>query len=518
MTNKPQWLEKLHSTLEPFQHSVRNFIITHPYCAIYLNMGGGKTLTTLTALADIAPQGHILVIAPRMIALNTWPDEIEKWNIPLRVRSLISKKNSKGKTVKLNKKERYARYDEVLTDPPTFYLINKELVVDLVEYFATKGLKNKTPNYAHWPFATVIIDESQGFKSPHGKRFKAMARVRPYISRLIELTGTPAANSIADIWSQTYLLDMGQALFPQFTQFRATYYYPTKLINGKPVDWEEQPFARDHIFAAISHMALSATNDSIVLPDIHYVEHTITLDEDEYEDYQDFKEDAVLLYRTNEDKEHSRLDQHGNIVENYITADNAAALRTKLLQYAAGTIYVPFDAPFDIDEEDLLYTDTAASRYVLNVHDHKLDVLLDLIDSCDSPVIVAYRYKSDLYKISQVLEAKGIEHAAFDGDGDMLRAWNRGDIPVLLLQPASAAHGLNFQYGGHHIIWYSLPDNLEHYLQTNARLHRIGQKHDVTIHHIVIDETIDTTLLPLLKRKELTQQNLLDAMRAEYKH
>lgn len=480
-------------------------------------MGGGKTLTTLTALGDIAPQGHILVIAPRMIALNTWPDEIEKWDIPLRVRSLISKKNSKGKTVKLDKKERYARYDEVLTDPPTFYLINKELIVDLVEYFATKGFKNKTSNYAHWPFSTVIIDESQGFKSPQGKRFKAMAKVRPYISRLIELTGTPAANSIADIWSQTYLLDMGKALFPRFPQFRATYYYPTKLINGKPVDWQEQPFARDTIFAAISHLALSATNDSIVLPDITYVDHTIVLDEDEYEAYKQFKEDAVLLYRNTGDKEYSVLNEHGHVVNNYITADNAAALRTKLLQYAAGTIYVPFDIPFDVDPDDILYVDNAEQRHVINIHDHKLDLLKDLINDCDSPVIVAYRYKSDLYKITHDFDTQGIDYAVFDGDGDMLRAWNKGEIPVLLLQPASAAHGLNFQYGGHHIIWYSLPDNLEHYLQTNARLHRIGQDHDVTIHHIVVHDTIDTTLLPLLKRKELTQQNLLDAMRDEYK-
>ena len=543
--NPPEWLQSIRDTLEPFQYTVRDFIITHPRCAVYLNMGGGKTLTTLAALSEIQPDGHILIIAPPKIAKSTWPTEIVKWNIPLRTQSLNmrkSKQKNNPKLVKRSKQERHDIYANLLEQPPTCYFISDTtpLLTDLVDYFATKGFTRKTKDYSLWPFSTVIIDEAQGVKSPSSGRTKTLTKIAGYTDRFIQLSGTPATNELIDIWSQIRMLDGGARLGAAASTFREQAYYPVMFNNNVPVKWGQRPGVDEYVFQAISDIALSATNDSIVIPDIYYHDERVNLDDELMACYKEFAVEAVILIKELPLREVTVVDEHGTTVHSEITAENAAALRAKMLQFASGSIYIPAD--IDIQESSLeqyacIDIDEQRNRQTLHVHDYKCDRVLELLDdhfatdgtvvtphTNDAPddiylpdggVIIAYRTLADLAALERTLTENDIYYEVFDGDPSTMQRWNNCEIPVILLQPAAAAHGLNLQHGGHTLIWYTLPDSLEHYMQTNARLHRIGQTNSVHVYHIITRGTIDERILPALHIKQLRQDTLLSALHTD---
>ena len=464
--------------LLPHQGLVKQFIIDHPHCGIFLGVGGGKTLTTLHSLATVRPSGHILVIAPVNIARSTWIDEIEKWNIPLRTRSLIVNENDKM----LTRAKRLERYQEVFTDPPTMYFINQELVKDLVDSMPVSGTgKNKV---FQWPFQTVIFDESQGVKNPSSQRFKALKQARPAIIRLIELTGTPTPNGLLDLWAQVYLLDEGLALGETFTAYKNKYFTVTKYANNRPIKWEPNPGADEEIYARIAHLVMSTKNTSVDLPECSIEDVNVSMTKDELEAYRDFKTHLVLdLVAENP----------GDPVAT-IVAKNQAVLTNKLVQFASGTLYTDEDHNYRV------------------IHDHKIQMTDYLIRNTDGPVIVAYMFRSDKAEIQRKLTDMGHDTRIFDGSRAMVKEWNQGRIPVMMLHPASAGHGLNLQDGGNTLIWYTLPASLEHYLQTNGRLDRMGQKNPVTIYRLITKGTHDTRLPLNLEKKDQVQKGLLSAV------
>lgn len=451
--------------MHDYQKYAMNFIITHPYCGLFLEMGMGKTYTTLMALCNLNLKSHVLVIAPKNIARSTWIDEIEKWQIPFRTKSLIVKPNGKNFT----KKERLAIYQQVLNDPPTVYFINRELIPDLVS------------NLPVWPFPNVVIDESQSFKTYNSKRFKALKSIRPFVERMILLTGTPTPNGLMDLWSQIYLLDQGYRLGNFITRFREQYFYPTLYVQGHPVGWELKNGAESEIYRRISDIVISMKNTKLQLPKLTMNDVYVHMDESEMKLYQRMKKDQVLTF-----------DKVGDV-----TAVNAAVLAAKLSQMASGALYTDEKRNFKI------------------IHKKKLEQVAYILRNLDSPAIIAYHFQSDLIMLENYLKDVGIDAYRFDGSPEMIHAWNEGKIPVMLLQPASAGHGLNLQQGGHTLIWYTMPWSLEEYLQCNARLYRQGQSEHTVIHHILCKGTIDERIHNILQKKDASQSALIEAVKAQ---
>lgn len=474
-------------SLLPHQEVVKDFITDAPHCGVFLDIGGGKTATVLQSLYDIRPAGHILVAAPLTIARSTWLDEIEKWNFPLRTRSLIVNERDK----KLTPKKRRERYEEIFTDPPTMYFINFDLIDDLINSMPIGTDPTTKKKFIRWPFPTVIADESQELKNGSSKRFKALKRVRPGITRLIELTGTPTPQGLLDLWSQVYLLDQGLALGPTLTGYREKYFRPTMHVNNRPVKWELLPGAEEEIYRRIKHLVMSAENSSIPKPPVSIDDMFIRLPAGALDAYRDFKREQVLDLVVRDD--------NGGKSQVSITGDNAAILRNRLLQFASGTIYTGenHDKEFAI------------------VHEEKVNMTDYLIKQANSPTLVAYRYRSDRAVLLERLAKMGHHVEAFDGSREMVKRWNDKQIPVMLLQPASARHGLNLQMGGHTLIWYTLPDSLEHYSQTNGRLARMGQPNPVQIWRLITRSTFDERMPSLLKKKSVTQEDLLAAVRQD---
>jgi len=465
-------------TLLPHQALIKQYIIDHPHCGIFLGVGGGKTLTVLMALAAVRPHGHILVVAPPNIARSTWINEIEKFGIPLRTKSLIVNDNDKL----LPRKKRLARYEEVFTDPPTMFFISQNLLTDLVNYMPVNG-KGASAAF-NWPFPTVIFDESQGVKNPASERFKALARARPGIIRLIEMTGTPTPNGLLDLWAQVFLLDQGLALGTTMTAYKDRYFRVTKYANNRPIKWEPLPGAQEEIYGRIAHLVMSTKNTSIKMPEATVEQVNVSLTADEMEAYKDFKNGLVLDLAA------------ANPGEPIVTviAKNRAVLTNKLLQFASGTLYV----------------DDKHNYRVL--HDHKILMSDYLIRNTDSPMLMAYAYRSDRAEILSKLVDMGHDVRAFDGSRAMIDDWNAGNIQVMLLHPASAGPGLNLQEGGHTVLWYTPTDNLEHWIQLNGRVDRMGQKHPVTIYELVAKGTQDSRMPLNRERKAMVQDGLLDAV------
>lgn len=466
--------------LLPHQTMVVDWIVQHPKCGVFLTMGGGKSLSTLAALFKIRPPGHILVVAPVNIARSTWIDEIEKWGFPLRTRSLIVNERDK----KLTRKKRLERYAEVWTDEPTMYFINVDLIDDLVKNMPTQTLNGVETRM--WPFTTVIVDESQTLKSPRGVRFEALASVAPAITRLIELTGSPTPNGMLDLWSQMFLLDGGLALGETFAEYQDRYFTPKKFINNRPVNYEPRPGAEDEIHARVKHKVMSAQNTKIPKPPVTFHTISVVLEAGMLDAYKSFSKDLVI------DLASPDPDRPGHVT---LTADNAAILYGKQLQFAAGAMYTDEEHNFAIVHEDKL----AMADYIIR-------------NNGGSPVLLPYRWQSDKAQLLRYLGEAGHDVQSFNGSRDMVKKWNAGKIPVMILQPASAGHGLNLQDGGHTVLWYSLPDSLEHYQQTNARLARIGQKHPVDIYQLVTKGTRDERMPDMLERKAAVQDRLLEAV------
>lgn len=393
-----------------------------------------------------------------------------------------------------------------------------------------------------WPFQTVIIDESQGFKSHSSERFKALKIVRPAITRLIELTGTPSPNGLHDLWSQIYLLDQGEALGKNITEFRNRWFIP-KMVPGTttPSKWIPNPNAKDEIHGAIKHLVMSAQNTNLNLPALTIQNANVTLPPDLMQAYKDFKRDLVLdvvttnlppaaqaafdtwlttshpeaqkisadlAQRTGTDREqayqqHLQQFSHANrqALVTTVVAENQAVLTSKLMQFASGTLYTA-------DPDD----PRTKGQYEV-IHDKKIEMAEYLVrNSGGDSVLIAYHFRSDLEQLLMRFKKSGIDAQAFNGSREMVRRWNAKRIPVMLLHPAAAGHGLNLQDGGSTMIWYTLPFSLEHYLQTNGRLYRTGQTKPVTIHRLIAKGTQDERMPGVLADKQQVQDDLIEAV------
>lgn len=441
-----------------------------PYCGVFFDMGLGKTLITLQATLRRNPHGHILVVAPKNIARNTWIDEIQKFDIPIRHRSLIVNENFKD----LSRQKRLERYEEAYTALPTMYFINRELLTDLIK---NMPVHNGRPV---WFFPNIILDESQSFKSHSAQRFQALKRVRPACSSVIELSGTPTPQGLMDLWSQIYLLDGGARLGPTITWYRKNFFREAMYMNGYPVKWEPLPGAEEEIYRRVSDITISAKNTNLKLPPITYNKFKCYMDDKEMAKYKAMAKDKVLEV----------LD--GNAATP-ITAKNAGVLHIRLAQMASGTIYLDEDKRYQV------------------IHERKLEALDTIISRSSGPILIAYYYQSDKQEILKHLPGAVL----FDGSRQMQQDWNARKIPIMLLHPGSSGHGINIQYGGHTLIWYTIPANLEQYLQTNARLYRNGQTEPVIIHHILTENTVDTKTLLSLNKKNDTEDRFMDAIRMD---
>ena len=327
----------------------------------------------------------------------------------------------------------------------------------------------------------VVIDELSSFKNHQTKRFKSLLKVRPKISRIVGLTGTPASNGLMDLWAEFRILDMGQRLGRFITKYRTDYFIPDKR-NGQIIySYKPLPYAEDAIYRKIGDITISMkANDHLQMPELVSSEYEVRLSDEEREHYDGLKRDLVLTLGDGE-----------------ITAANAASLSGKLSQMANGAIY-------DDDGN------------TVHIHDRKLDALEDIIEAANGkPVLVAYWFKHDLERITARLKKLHIPHSRLD-DSDSIRRWNNGEIPVALIHPASAGHGLNLQSGGSTLVWFGLTWSLELYQQTVARLWRQGQTaNTVVVQHIITKGTIDHRIKKALSQKEHTQMALIDAVKAE---
>ncbi|MCT3508247.1 DEAD/DEAH box helicase [Lactobacillus delbrueckii] len=454
--------------LHDYQLYSMNFIMDHPYCGIFLDIGLGKTLTTLAALAKLREEGmkgHILVIAPKTVAKSTWQDEIDKWNLPFKTQSFLT--DEKGR--QLTPAGRQELYEAAAA---------KAAKGDWQLYFASRDLVSKLVDLGPWLFKNVVIDESQSFKSPASQRFKALKSVRGRIQRLIELTGTPAPNSFQDLWSQIYLLDQGERLGRSITAYRQQYFEPTLLVNNHPVKWRLLPGSEEKIYQAIDDIVISMKNTRLKLPELTESLDWVEMPPRAKKSYQQLKKDQVL-----------------DLPGQEISAENAAVLAGRLRQLASGAIY----------EED--------GEHYQEIFAEKIESCFYLTSNTATPSLVAYYFKSDASRLLAFYRKNGVKAELFDGSPGMIRRWNKGKIPVMLVQPASAGAGLNLQEGGHTLIWFTLPWSLEQYQQMNGRLYRQGQKKPVIIHHLLTKGTIDRHVLDSLKKKDLSQQALLAAVR-----
>ena len=434
---------------------IDNYVVTH------------NTRITLEALMRLNPKQHVLVIAPKTIARSSWLNEIKKWGMPLRTKSLVVDEKDRL----LTRKKRLALYDEIPTALPSIYFINRDLFNDLVKYFC-----DSKDRPALWYFSTVILDESQGFKSHSSQRFKAMKRIRPAVSRVVELTGTPVPKSLMDLWSQIYILDEGERLGKTITAYRNRWFYPTKWANGYAVDWAPKPGAKEEIYALIKDIVISMDNTELNLPPLNTNFIHVSMDPDEQKLYKKFAREQVLDLDSGET----------------VTAVNAAVLQAKLSQMASGAIY------------------TDATRHVFTkIHDKKLDAVEHIINTTGSPVLIAYWFHSDLV----MLQERFPNSVRFDGSARLMDEWNAGNIPVMLLQPASSGHGINIQFGGHTLVWYTLPWSLEYHEQTIKRLLRQGQTHPVMVHYILTEHTVDSRIKRSIDTKQMNEQDLLDAVK-----
>lgn len=437
-----------------YQTYATNFILEHPVAAVLLEMGLGKSVITLTAIYELMLNRFevekVLVIAPLRVARDTWPAEIEKWE------------HLKGLTYSVaivTEAERLA----ALKRPAHLYLINRENV----DWLITKS---------HLPFDydMVVIDELSSFKSYAAKRFKSLLKVRPTVKRMVGLTGTPSGNGLMDLWAEFRVLDMGQRLGRYITHYRNNFFVPDKRNQQMIFSYKPKPGAEDAIYKLISDITISMKSaDFLKMPECIINEVPVALSEKEWSVYHDLREDMVVALKDEE-----------------IDAVNAAALSGKLLQMANGAVY---------NEE----------KEVIRIHDRKLDALEDLIEAANGkPVLVAYWYNHDLQRIKQRFSVREIKTS------QDIKDWNNGKIPVAVIHPASAGHGLNIQFGGSTIIWFGLTWSLELYQQTNARLWRQGQNDTVVIHHIIAKDTIDEDVMAALRKKEKIQSALIDSVKA----
>ena len=442
-----------------------NYIKTHPVSALFLDMGLGKTVITLTAIRDLMLDELLvtktLVIAPLRVARDTWPAETRKWDhlndldISVIVGDLRVRESAVSKSALI-------------------YIINRENIKWLVEYYERNGIR--------WDFDCVVIDELSSFKNYHSQRFKWLRKMRPFVKRWIGLTGTPSSNGLMDLWAEIGILDGGQRLGRFIGRYRDAYFKPSSMNPNTGVVYSYAPRegAEQQIYDRISDITISMKAlDYLEMPECVYVNHEVQMSDQEKKLYDQLKSDLIIPLEDGD-----------------IDAANAAALSNKLLQLSNGAVY---------DENGIVRV----------VHKRKLEMLEDMIEAANGqPVLIAYWFKHDHQRIMEHLTACGYSPRDIRKSED-IKDWNTGKMAVALIHPVSAGHGLNIQEGGHILIWFGLTWSLELYQQTNARLWRQGQRDTVTIHHIVCENTVDEDVLNALSSKNVTQEKLIAAVKAQ---
>lgn len=434
-----------------YQNRATQFIIDNRYCALFLDMGLGKTVSTLTAIDvlknDYLEIDKVLVIAPKSVALNTWSGETAKWDHLRKLRISVAMGTAAQRT-------------KAIERDADIYVTNRDNVKWIVDYF------KKEP----WPFDTVVLDESSSFKNPSSQRFKALRKIRPQLRRVIELTGTPSPNGLMDLWPQIWLLDMGERLGRTLGSYRSEFFTAGRRNGAVVYDWIARPGARQRISKRLADISMSMqASDYLDMPDVIDGGLTLALPPDEMRDYQAFQKEQLM-----------QLDNTD------IEAVTAAALTNKLLQYTGGALYD--------DQHNWHEVSTA-----------KLEALQDIVESTDESVLIYYQYQSEKDRILKMLP----DAVTFTGEPKLLESWNAGKIRLMLAHPASVAYGLNMQAGGHIIVWYTPTWNLELYMQANARLHRQGQTKPVVIYHLIAAGTIDERVMQALNCKNGSQAALL---------
>ena len=443
----------------PYQAYCIDRLLTDTALGLYLDMGLGKTVITLTAIADLEYNrfqvSRALVIAPKKVAEATWQREASKWD-HLRHLRFSAILGSEAKRIR------------ALNTPADVWVINRENIPWLVEYCRNA-----------WPFDMVVIDESSSFKNHRAKRFKALTWVRKYILRIVELTGTPAPNGLLDLWAQIYLLDGGQRLGKRITQFRERYFDPDQRGRDMVYSYKPKDGAGHVIRQLIGDICVSMkAEDYITLPDCTYDDIPVVLDARAKQAYSRLEREMLL-----------------QVDESTIDAGSAAVLTNKLLQLCNGAVY---------DEQ----------RHAVEIHRCKIDAFLETVEALGGQsVLVFYNFQHDLERIEAALSGSGLRVRRLTGP-DEEAAWNNREIDILLAHPASCAYGLNLQQGGNHVIWFGLNWSLELYQQANKRLHRQGQASKVIIHHLVVTGGVDEDVIAALNDKCTTQDRLMQALKA----
>lgn len=443
-----------------YQQLAEQHIYDVPRCGLFLEMGLGKTVVTLTAINNLIYDrfeiSKVLVIAPLRVAEDTWSRESAKWDHlqHLRISKILGTPTQRRKAIAAD---------------ADIYIINRENVVWLCNELSTVG--------DSWDFDAVVIDELSSFKSPKSQRFKALRKYITKSSHVIGLTGTPAPNGLIDLWSQIYLLDGGERLGRTVTGFRERYFVPGQRNQTTIFNYKPKPEAEKNIQDLISDICISMkAEDWLEMPERIDSIQSVRLSAKEMQDYEKFEREAYLQF-----------------LEGEVTAASAAALTGKLLQYSNGAMYLP----------DGDYVKTS---------EKKMDMLEELVEAANGkPVLVFYSFRHDLERIQDKFP-KAVKLT----DSKDIEAWNNGEISMLLAHPAGAGHGLNLQDGGCIIIWFGLTWSLELYQQANARLYRQGQKQAVIIHHLITEGTRDEDVLRSLQGKEDVQNTVMEALKAKY--
>ncbi|MED5913589.1 DEAD/DEAH box helicase [Streptococcus anginosus] len=448
--------------LHNYQVVAKDFIIRTPYAAVILDMGMGKTATTLSAINELMFDRYevskVLVIAPLRVANTVWSDEIEQWEELRHLRY--------AKIVGTPKQRRAA-----LEQDADIYIVNREILPWLVQQCSP---------YFKWDM--VVIDELSSFKSWQSKRFKAFMAMRPYMKRVVGLTGTPSSNGLMDLFAEFKVIDSGERLGRFIGEYRSRYFDEGRRNGNIVYEYIPMDYAECQIYDKIDDITISMkAMDYLDMPELISTKKVVHLTDKETDNYKRFKKDYVL----------------SDLEDGEVTAANAASLSNKLVQMANGAVY-------------------SDDHQVVSLHDQKLDTLEDIIEAANGePVLVAYWFKHDLQRIEERLAKLKVQGTVLKTEQD-IREWNKGNIRVGLLHPASAGHGLNLQKGGHHLVWFGLTWSLELYQQTNARLWRQGQQAEtVVIQHIVTEGTIDEEILKALENKDAQQSRLIEAVKAQ---
>lgn len=450
-------------TPHPYQQYCIDRVVTDPYIGLMLDMGLGKTVITLSAISELRfnrwAVRKVLIVAPKKVSEATWQNEATKWDHlkGLKINTMLGTKQQRIRA---------------LFETGDIWVINRDNIEWLVDYYLNEL---KQP----WPFDMVVLDESSSFKNHRSKRFMALRSVRPRISRIVELTGTPAPNGLIDLWAQIYLLDRGQRLGNSIGKYRERYFLPDKRNANVVWSYKLKDGCEDAIMAAIGDICVSMkAEDYLTLPECMYEDIPVVLDAKAKANYDKLERDTLLM-----------------IDEDTVVRGQAAGLTNKLMQLGNGSVYT--------EEGGVAY-----------IHSCKAEAFGELIEQLNGEhALVFYAYKHDLDQIFPVLQKQKKRVRIYNGPEDD-KAWNAGEVDILLAHPASCAYGLNLQNGGHHVIWYGLTWNLELYQQANKRLHRQGQQYPVIIHHLVVQGGVDEDVLAALQCKGDTQEALLQALKA----